>query len=537
MTVGTALLGATLALPLAMLAGCVSGRVRERMPQFLPLAPLPALAAAIWSPGAPPLVLPEPPFRMNLALDLPGALLLGTAGFLWIAAGLQAAALVRNEPKRGRFAVWWLLILAGNLGVFIAADLVSFYLTYSVVSLAAYGLIAHDDNPGARRAGVIYAALAVLGEAFLLLGFVFMAAGPDGSLSIREAAATLPASHWRDAALALLVLGFGLKIGLVPGHVWMPLAYTAAPIPAAAALSGAAVKAGVIGFARFLPLGTSMPGWGYALAAVGIFSAFYGVLVGVTQQNPKTVLAYSSVSQMGLLAAVFGMGLTTGDAGTAYAASFAGAHHVIVKGALFLAIGVATTKGARFWPVLLPAGIIALGLAGLPLTGGALAKLAIKAPLGDGVVGTLATVSAAGSALLMLHFLSRLAATAPRPAEGPMSAALSVPFLATALGALVVPWALYPTPLDVLAPAALGAALWPVGAGAILFLSLRHWRDRLPHVPEGDIVTAGEAAVISVARWSAAVERADAYLRQWSVAVLSLLAVAVALGLAMLASR
>ena len=261
-----------------MLAGCVSGRVRERMPQFLPLAPLPALAAAIWSPGAPPLVLPEPPFRMNLALDLPGALLLGTAAFLWIAAGLQAAAFAQNEPKRGRFAAWWLLTLAGNLGVFIAADLVSFYLTYSVVSLAAYGLITHDDNPGARRAGIVYVALAVLGEAFLLLGFVLMAAGPEGGLSIREAAAALPASPWRDAALALLVLGFGLKIGLVPGHVWMPLAYTAAPIPAAAALSGAAVKAGVIGFARFLPLGAAMPGWGYALAAAGIFSAFYGVL-------------------------------------------------------------------------------------------------------------------------------------------------------------------------------------------------------------------------------------------------------------------
>src|SRR6516165_3498668 len=106
-----------------------------------------------------------------------------------------------------------------------------------------------------------------------------------------EDVAGLWVSHKRKAALALLILGFGLKVGLVPLHVWMPLAYTAAPIPAAAVLSGAAVKAGVIGFIRFLPLGVIMPEWGEALAASGMFSAFYGVLVGITQENPKTILA------------------------------------------------------------------------------------------------------------------------------------------------------------------------------------------------------------------------------------------------------
>ena len=81
-------------------------------------------------------------------------------------------------------------------------------------------------RPSGWRAGAVYLALAVLGEAFLLMAFVFMAeATPNGSLLIRDAVAALPASPWRDASLALLILGFGLKIGLVPGHVWMPLAY------------------------------------------------------------------------------------------------------------------------------------------------------------------------------------------------------------------------------------------------------------------------------------------------------------------------
>ena len=80
---------------------------------------------------------------------------------------------------------------------------------------------------------------------------------------------------------------------------------------------------------------------------------------------------------------------------------------MLVKGGLFLAIGAVGKRG--LWPVLLPAAIIALGIGGLPLTGGYLAKLAVKDLLGKGVVGLLGALSGAASTLLMLHFLSRLA--------------------------------------------------------------------------------------------------------------------------------
>ena len=180
MTMGATLLAASLAVPLAMLLACVSRRARDRMPMLLALAPLPALAAALLAPAGATLVLPEPPFRMTLALDVPGAMLLGVAALLWIVAGAYASAYLRGDPNAGRFAEWWLLTLSGNLGVFIAADLVTFYLTFSVVSLAAYGLIVHDGTPSSRWAGIIYVALAVLGEAFLLMAFVFMAANDPG---------------------------------------------------------------------------------------------------------------------------------------------------------------------------------------------------------------------------------------------------------------------------------------------------------------------------------------------------------------------
>ncbi len=390
------LLAAALALPLVMLFACLLPQVKTRMTALLAFAPMPALAAALLAGNGSSLALPQPLLGLTFVLDKAGAMLLGAAALLWIAAGAYARPYLHGNTGGGSFAVWWLMTLTGNIGVFIAADMVSFYLFFSLVSLAAYGLVANDGTPAARRAAAVYVALAVFGEAFLLIGFVLLAAAsPDGSLIIHDAVGALPTSSWRGPALAFLILGFGLKIGLVPMHVWMPLAYSAAPIPAAAVLSGAAVKAGVIGLIRFLPFDAALPVWGDALAAVGRFSTFYGVAIGITQSDPKTVLAYSSVSQMGLLAAVFGMGMSAGDQNVPIVAAFYAVHHLLAKGGLFLAVGViAFTRSWGIWPVFAPASVLALGLGGFPLTGDALAKLVVKGPLGDGLVGALAVLSA-----------------------------------------------------------------------------------------------------------------------------------------------
>ena len=141
-----------------------------------------------------------------------------------------------------------------------AADLAGFYLMFTLVSLAAYGLVIDDGTLEVRRIGLIYVAFAILGEAFLLLAFVMLVvAAPGVHTMIREAVAALPTSPLRNATLVLLVLGFGVKLGLVPLQSWMPLTYRAAPIPAAAVLSGAGVKAGVVGLLHFLPLHAAWP--------------------------------------------------------------------------------------------------------------------------------------------------------------------------------------------------------------------------------------------------------------------------------------
>ncbi|MFZ0067616.1 MAG: proton-conducting transporter membrane subunit [Pseudolabrys sp.] len=540
MTNAGTLLVITLALPLAMLCACLSKPLRNRMHLALALAPLPALAAACFEADGSTVVFPQL-FGLTLGLDEPGAMLIGVAALLWVTAGAYAGNYLRDKPNAGAFAVWWLMTLTGNFGTFLAADLPGFYLFFTLASLSAYGLIAFDRTAEAKRAAAIYVGLAVLGEALLLMAFVLIAAGvPSGSLLIADAVASLATSPWRDYAMAFLILAFGLKIGLFPFHVWMPLTYSAAPIAAAAVLSGSAVKVGVIGLIRFLPFDSAMPDWGGVLVIAGLFSAFYGVVIGITQANPKTVLAYSSVSQMGLLAAALGMGLSAGESSAVLVAAFSASFHVLVKGGLFLAIGAVASTRRSVWLVLVPA-VLALGLGGLPLTGGALAKLAMKPVMGDGIVGLLATLSAIGSTLLMLHFLRRMWSGSEQ-AEIAEAPALVWPWLATALAAAVLPWMLfssvtYDSLRSALAPAEIWEALWPVLLGALASLALWRWSRLLPRIPAGDLLAADKGLVRLASASGAAMEKIDGRLREWPLASALLLGLAIILSVCAFVGR
>jgi formate hydrogenlyase subunit 3/multisubunit Na+/H+ antiporter MnhD subunit len=539
MTGSGLLLVATLAVPIVMVAACLNASVYTRVFKLLPLAPVPGLLAALFDRGDSIVIAPAP-FRLTLALDQAGAMLLGGASLLWCAAGIYAATTMRKLPGSGRFAIWWLLTLTGSLGVFVVADMTSFYLVFSLASLAAYGLVSFEDTPRARRASRVYMALALLGEALILLGFVMLVtAVPGGNPLIRDAVSMLPGSPLETPALMLLILGFGLKMGLVPLHVWMPLAHPVAPIPASAVLSGIIVKAGVIGLIRFLPLDVPMPGCGTALLVLGLVTAFYGVLVGLTQQHPKTILAYSTVSQMGVVAAVIGAGLAVAAPGTSNLAAFYALHHLLVKGALFLGVGiVAATGTAHLGRVLLPMAILALSLAGLPLTSGALAKFAAKPLFGDGLPTMLATLSAAGSALLMVHFLARLRLhTNEAPYSNPAATASAV-WALVAAASLVLPWLLFPrvtalSPVETVSGKALWDACWPIAAGGLVALFLMRLNIQTPKVPEGDIIVLFEKLGPAVARLGRTIDQTDVLLRRWPTAGVMLLTLAVAFGAAL----
>ncbi|WP_332684318.1 complex I subunit 5 family protein [Bosea sp. (in: a-proteobacteria)] len=540
MTAAGLVLAAALLVPLAMAGCCLSRSVRARAPFLLAFAPLPALLAAFITPDGSFVLFPAP-FRMSLVLDRPGAMLLGGAALLWSAAGAYASSYMGRKPATTRFAVWWLLTLAGSLGVFIVGDVASFYLIYTLVSLAAYGLIVHEQTASAHKAGVVYVILALLSEACLLLAFVMLAAGhPDANPLIRDVVATLPSSPMQGGIVTLLILGFGLKMGLVPLHVWLPLAHPAAPMPASAVLSGVVVKAGVIGLIRFLPFEAGLPGWGTVLITLGLVTAYYGVAVGVTQARAKTILAYSTVSQMGLLAVLIGAGLENADPGATTLAAYYAVHHTLVKGALFLAVGIlAATGGARLRLVLLLTAILALSLGGMPLTSGALAKLATKPMLGSGLLGGAMAFAAAGSTLLMLHFLITVLRDARQNPEASAPPGQMLPWLVVAAASLVIPWSLYPAvsgePVQSLFQAeALWKLLWPMAAGALAMLLVTRLPKLQGALPEGDIVVLAKAGGPALDRLILGIQLADVALRRWPVAGLSLLLIAVLLGGAMM---
>jgi len=537
----TTLLASAFVVPFGMLLLCLWPQVLSRMPSLLAFAPIPALAAVLTVATDSSFTVGSARFHLTFAIDRPGAMLLGVSALLWIAAGAYASQYLQTRPNHGRFVVCWLMTLTGCVGVFLAADMVGFYFLLALLTLGASGLVIYHETPSAWRAGAIYIGLALLAEAFLLMAFVLLAAQiPGDSLLIRDAATALPTSPQRDLILALLIVGFGMKAGLVPFHFWMPLAYSATPTPAAAVLSGAVVKASILGMIRFLPLGTALPDWGTALAAAGLFAALYGVVIGITQRNPRVVLAYSSVSQMGFIIAIIGMGMLTGDGRAALGAAFYAAHHVLVKGALFMSVGVVAATGSRrLWPMLLPAAIIAVGLGGLPLTGGALAKFVADELLGDSTASTIATLSAIGTTLLMLQFLRRLANTASQDPQATAAAGLVWPWLATAAVSLIVPWTLYLTVPrgtlpDPLSAAVLWKALWPVLLGGALAMALWRWWRSMPQIPKGDIIVALDDGVRIAATWGKALRRTDSILRQWPTATVSLLILTVALGAAVL---
>lgn len=530
------LLAATLFVPLGLALCCLSAWFRARALSILVVAPLPALAAAILVPKGSFALFP-PPFRLTLVLDQPGAILLAGAALLWSAAGAYAASLMARDDGAPRFCVWWLLTLTGSLGLFVVGDVVNFYLLFTLASLSAYGLIVHEQSAPAHRAGRIYVVLALAAEAILLMGLVMLAANhPDANPQIRSVVADLSASPMRDGIVVLFILGFALKLGLVPLHVWLPLAHPAAPTPASAVLSGVVVKAGVIGLIRFLPFADGAPFWGAILIGVGLVTAYYGVLVGITQPRPKTILAYSTVSQMGLLAVLLGVGLATADPTAADLTAYYAVHHTLVKGALFLGIGIlAKTGGRGLRLVLLLTVVLALSLGGMPLTSGALAKLAVKPLLGYGWLAAAMTLAGAGSSMLMVHLLLILRRdSADNPVTSPPLGQL-VPWLVVAAASLAIPWSLYPaisgeTIAYLLQPEALWKVTWPLLLGAGAMLLVRRWPRRLGAVPEGDIVVLAQSGQPLLRSLSNRIGEIDVHLRRWPMAGLGLIALAILLG-------
>jgi formate hydrogenlyase subunit 3/multisubunit Na+/H+ antiporter MnhD subunit len=357
--------------------------------------------------------------------------------------------------------------------------------------------------------------MALIGEMLLITAF-FLIVGANINLSLADVPSVVAGSVRREAIVALVFIGFGIKAGALGLHMWLPLAHPVAPTPASAILSGALIKAGLLGWLRFLPLGiVALPQAGLMCVGCGLVAAFYAIAVGFTQRDPKTILAYSSISQMGFMTTTLGVALAAPELAEVAIAVIVlyAVHHALAKAALFLGIGVAGVAGSR-WPrrlVLVGLALPALDLAGAPLTSGALAKLAVKGVIADSPwgalpFGPLLSLGSAATALLLTHLLVMVAserASGDRPRAG-----LWVPWAALLVANIV----LVARPPGVTDPGSLisldhvWSALWPVVLGVAIYGVIVRWqrwrvRPRI-HVPPGDILVVFRAAG-DLARWCA----------------------------------
>ena len=514
-------MGLALAVAVPLLAAALLFRPAARgvVRRLAPLTALPALMLALTGSEE---VLPLSWLLLGaeLRLDDTGRFFLLFTAWLWLIAAWFAAGYLARDRRAQYFLLFFLLAQAGNFGLILANDLISFNLFFTLMGLAAYGLVIHRRNEADLRAGRVYLALVVLGEVLIFVGLLGLIFTTDGALNLPTAMGEGPPP---GSFTFFFLLGFGVKAGMLPVHFWLPLAHPAAPVPASAVLSGAMIKAGLLGWLRFLappaPAATvgpataspTMPEWGLLLLLLGLAAAFYGAFMGMTRQEPKTVLAWSSISQMGLITTALGLGLSAPELFPRVLETIKlyALHHGLAKGALFLAVALAAY---RINGKLLTCGVLlpALALAGAPLTGGYFAKdqlLALgQAFFADPAAGSLLSpgwwewllkLSGFATTLLLLRFLALLrqqwqqnnrpdntAATTPWSMLLPWGLLVlsGLPFWSFYLPAITVPMPEFTLPM---APGMLPGTLLPLLAAlALAWLLRRRWPARLVSEPQ-----------------------------------------------------
>jgi multicomponent Na+:H+ antiporter subunit D len=459
---------------------------------LIPLAAVPALVAAVVYPQGENF-LPWLFFGSVISLDDTGQVFLLLAAVLWTVAGLYAIDYLRNDPHKVRFSLFLLLAMSGNFGLILAQDLFGFITFFTLMSLASYGLVVHSSTDEARRAGKTYMQWAIIGEVLLFAGMTGLAVSSEYQSVDKLDIVSQPS--W---VIGLLLAGFGVKAGVFSLHVWLPRAHPVAPIPASALLSGIMVKAGLLGWIKFLPLGeVAFVNFGVIFITLGLTGAFLAIIAGVVQRNPKTLLAYSTLSQMGIITAGVGAGLMAPQLWPVLLPAIVlyAVHHGLAKGALFLSVGFSHHLSHRRYGPFIWLGILlpVLTLAGLPLTSGALAKSALKVSVTDvsWLVSAL-PITAIGTTFLMLRFMSLMrdaSATAVKDSQlGWAAGAGYTLILLLSFGILyTLPQAQGFLPA-LFTESVLWSALWPFMVGLTLYFGLHRYVARLKPVPAGDLV-------------------------------------------------
>jgi hydrogenase-4 component B len=315
--------------------------------------------AALLAGGTSALTLPLglPWLGMNFRIDALAAFFLVVVDLGGAAASLYSWGYDRHETAPLRVRPFFPAFLAAMNVVVMADDAFTFLFSWELMSLASWALVmAHHREQANARAGQIYLVMASFGTLALLLAFGLLA-GPEGAYGF---AAMRGAHHapWLFAlVLALALLGAGSKAGIVPLHVWLPLAHPAAPSPVSALMSGVMTKVAVYGLVRIVFDLLGPPDWwpGMVVLALGGATAVMGVLYALMEHDLKRLLAYHTVENIGIIFIGLGLALAFRANAMTEAAALAltGAlfhvfNHMVFKSLLFFGAGaVQVATGER----------------------------------------------------------------------------------------------------------------------------------------------------------------------------------------------
>ncbi len=332
-----------------------------------------------------------PGIPLQLRADAYGIAFAVIAASLWLLTSIYSVGYMRGLREHGqtRYFASFALALSATIGVALAANLLTLYVFYEVLTLATYPLVVHKETDEALEAGRKYLSYTLAADAAILAGCValYVLAGtldlrPGGILRAGEAS---PAVLW--LLFCLLIAGFGVKAAMMPLHGWLPTAMIA-PTPVSALLHAVAVvKSGVFGCVRVVGFvfGTSLLrqlGATEALMYVAAITILGGSVLALAQDNLKRRLAYSTVSQLSYI--VLGAVLATPAGWIGSVLHLA--NHAVLKITLFFCAGaiyVATGKervdelagiGRRMPLTMTAFAIGALGLAGVPPLNGFVSK-------------------------------------------------------------------------------------------------------------------------------------------------------------------
>jgi hydrogenase-4 component B len=274
-----------------------------------------------------------------------------------VAASLFALGYGQHETAPGRVLPFYPAFLAGMTLVVIADDAFTFLLSWEFMSLSSWALVmAHHRVRDNVRAGYVYLVMASFGTLALLLTFGLLA-GPGGLYAFAQMRTAHPSAGIGALVLLLALIGAGSKAGIVPLHVWLPLAHPAAPSQVSGLMSGVMTKVAVYGFVRIVFDLVGAPAWWWSMVVLAVagVTTVMGVLYALMQHDLKRLLAYHTVENIGIIFVGLGLALAfkAQDMPFAAALAFTAAllhvfNHSLFKSLLFFGAGaVLNATGER----------------------------------------------------------------------------------------------------------------------------------------------------------------------------------------------